>query len=157
MNTLIKRTVVALLALTALTTVAANRNVAGYFCIPVNDAVGYSTPTGQGLVTTASPDLFCPLLDDSGQVDRGLATIMTLNVRVNDRDANKTMQATACVQFFGVDGVACGSTVGSGVMFIGTANLSPTTTVWHTFFADFAYVLVNSCVGCKTYGYRVTQ
>lgn len=158
MNTLRKRIAVALLVLTAVTTLAANRNGAVYLCMPSDDAVAYTTPKGQGLLMGGTSSyLFCPLLDDSGQVDRGLVTPMTLTVRLNDTSPTVTGGAQACVQFYGVNGVACGSAPTTGTTFVGTATLSPTTSVWHNFPSDFAYVLVSLGTGFKMYGYRVTQ
>lgn len=139
---------------------AGERSVSSYFCVPPNDAVPYTTgnvPNGTGTVTTNASVLLCPLTDDSGQVDRGSAWIMTLGVKVRDTSSTTQMQATACVQYYGVDGVACGNTMSSGNAFVGSTTLSPSAVVWHTYPFDWAYVYVNTCAGCRTYGYRVVQ
>src|SRR5689334_1310873 len=88
-----------------------SRSHAPYFCMPSVDSAAYTTPNGMGVKASAASSLtlFCPLIDDSGEVDRGSSAIIQLQVGVNDQSAVAEVTAVPCVQFFGVVGSQCSS------------------------------------------------
>ena len=135
------------------------RRHAGFLCMPEYGNTNYSTEIGLGVVARGGgSNYYCPLLDDSGEIDRGSGFIIGANVHVNDRSPTQSVDFLPCVQFYGVDGFSCGAMVSSGTMFIGTTTLSAGWAVpWTVYPNDFAYAYVYLPQDSQLYGMFVWQ
>ena len=129
------------------------RRQSAAFCSPLFNTNWYEMTNNRGLISRGLGDqrFFCPVLDDS---KFGRNTLTFVNVHVNDTNAGpgRSVTASACIQFFGSFGLACGTSSGtpSGT---GTATLTPSVSQWTSFTAEFAYLEITVCPDCQVYGY----
>lgn len=138
---------------------AAYRRYDAAFCAHGSD---YVYANGGALANTSTSYTYlpiCPVIDDS-TFAKSAAT--GVNVHVYDNHNAGSVEATACVQYYGTAGASCGTTQYSSSVGIGNVMLTPSISVWLSSAnaAHFPYVAVQlremqSGRQAKLFGYYV--